>query len=147
MTSVLLLVDVQNIYYTTRQAYRRHFDYNAFWAQATRGRRVTRAIAYAIDRGDEKPELAGEPLGEERCEARLGERALVAPRKGEAAVVCEDCGAPASVSPQGEYVAYETGSRVARIALLDAEAELKGLKEMLLDKQQKISSLRRERIL
>ncbi|MBF8221246.1 LabA-like NYN domain-containing protein [Halomonas sp. 328] len=54
MTSVLLLVDVQNIYYTTRQAYRRHFDYNAFWAQATRGRRVTRAIAYAIDRGDEK---------------------------------------------------------------------------------------------
>lgn len=54
MTSVLLLVDVQNIYYTTRQAYRRHFDYNAFWAQATRGRHVTRAIAYAIDRGDEK---------------------------------------------------------------------------------------------
>ncbi|MFK0572658.1 NYN domain-containing protein [Endozoicomonas sp.] len=52
--SVALFVDVQNIYYTTRQAYGSHFDYNAFWAQVTAGRKVTKAIAYAIDRGDPK---------------------------------------------------------------------------------------------
>ena len=51
---VLILVDVQNIYYTTRSAYGRNFDYNAFWAQATQGREVVKAIAYAVDRGDEK---------------------------------------------------------------------------------------------
>ena len=51
---VALLVDVQNIYYTTRQAFGRHFDYNAFWARATAEREVVEAIAYAVDRGDEK---------------------------------------------------------------------------------------------
>ena len=54
MQNVVILVDVQNIYYTTRQAYGRHFDYNRFWRQATGGRQVVRALAYAIDRGDEK---------------------------------------------------------------------------------------------
>src|SRR5690554_6671494 len=54
MQNVLLLVDVQNLYYTARHAYRRHIDYNALWARATRGRRVVHAVAYAIDRGDEK---------------------------------------------------------------------------------------------
>lgn len=51
---VAILVDVQNVYYTTRQAFGRHFDYNAFWAQATAKRDVVAAIAYAVDRGDEK---------------------------------------------------------------------------------------------
>ncbi|WP_160152451.1 NYN domain-containing protein [Microbulbifer sp. ALW1] len=54
MQSVAIFVDVQNVYYTTRQAFRRNFDYNAFWSKATEGRRVTSAIAYAIDRGDQK---------------------------------------------------------------------------------------------
>ncbi|XKE47011.1 NYN domain-containing protein [Halomonas organivorans] len=54
MQTVLILLDVQNLYYTSRQAYRRNVDYNAFWARATEGRRVVKAIAYAIDRGDEK---------------------------------------------------------------------------------------------
>lgn len=54
MTDVTILVDVQNIYYTTRHAFQRPFDYNAFWQQVTQGRRVKKAIAYAIDRGDEK---------------------------------------------------------------------------------------------
>jgi uncharacterized LabA/DUF88 family protein len=49
-----LFVDVQNIYYTTREAYGRHFDYNAFWAAATAGREVVKAVAYAIDRSDAK---------------------------------------------------------------------------------------------
>ena len=51
---VSLLVDVQNIYYTTRQVYGCNFDYNAFWRQATVDREVVSAIAYAIDRGDER---------------------------------------------------------------------------------------------
>ena len=54
MEKRVLLVDVQNIYYTTRSAWKSHFDYNAFWQQATQGHEVVKAIAYAIDRGDEK---------------------------------------------------------------------------------------------
>ena len=54
METVTILVDVQNVYYTTKSAYNRHFDYNKFWAQATQNRKVVKAFAYAIDRGDEK---------------------------------------------------------------------------------------------
>ncbi len=54
MKKVTLFVDVQNIYYTTRQNYRRNFDYNAFWAQVTANRSVVKAFAYAIERQDEK---------------------------------------------------------------------------------------------
>ena len=53
MESVVILVDVQNIYYTTKQAHRCNFDYNAFWKKVTSERQVVKAIAYAIDRGDE----------------------------------------------------------------------------------------------
>jgi adhesin HecA-like repeat protein len=49
-----VFVDVQNIYYTTKQFHKCHFNYNVFWAQATSNREVVKAIAYAIDRGDEK---------------------------------------------------------------------------------------------
>jgi uncharacterized LabA/DUF88 family protein len=52
--TVAVFVDVQNVYYTTRQQFSRHFDYNEFWAEVTRGRKVVKAIAFAIDRGDEK---------------------------------------------------------------------------------------------
>jgi len=54
LKKVALFVDVQNIYYTTKQAHGRNFDYNAFWAQATNGREIINAFAYAIDKGDEK---------------------------------------------------------------------------------------------
>ena len=54
MDTVTILVDVQNIYYTCRSAYQRNFDYNKFWAEATQDRKVVKAIAYAIDSGDEK---------------------------------------------------------------------------------------------
>jgi len=54
MKKVVLFVDVQNVYYTTRQAFGRNFDYNKFWSIATSGRHVIKAIAYAIDRGDKK---------------------------------------------------------------------------------------------
>jgi uncharacterized LabA/DUF88 family protein len=52
--TVAVFVDVQNIYYTTRQCFSRNFDYNNFWAEVTRDRAVVKAIAFAIDRGDEK---------------------------------------------------------------------------------------------
>lgn len=54
MEKIVILVDVQNVYYTTREAYQRNFDYNRFWAKVTEGRQVVKAIAYAVDRGDEK---------------------------------------------------------------------------------------------
>nr|WP_010131544.1 NYN domain-containing protein [Microbulbifer agarilyticus] len=54
MESVSILVDVQNVYYTTRQTYGRNFDYNKFWSKVTNNRKVVHAVAYAIDRSDEK---------------------------------------------------------------------------------------------
>ena len=54
MKKVAIFVDVQNVYYTSRQVFKRNFDYNTFWAQATKDREVISAFAYAIDRGDQK---------------------------------------------------------------------------------------------
>ena len=54
MEKVGIFVDVQNIYYTCRQAYQSNFDYNKFWAEVTSDREVVGAFAYATDRGDEK---------------------------------------------------------------------------------------------
>jgi len=54
MEKVAIFADVQNIYYTTKQSYQRHFNYSAFWDQATANREVVAAFAYAIDKGDSK---------------------------------------------------------------------------------------------
>jgi uncharacterized LabA/DUF88 family protein len=54
LEKVSIFVDVQNIYYTCRQAYERSFDYNKFWIQATEERELVGAWAYATHRGDEK---------------------------------------------------------------------------------------------
>ena len=54
MENIAIFVDVQNIYYTVKEAFRANFDYNAFWAEATQDRNVVAAYAYAIHRGDEK---------------------------------------------------------------------------------------------
>jgi uncharacterized LabA/DUF88 family protein len=54
MEKVAVFVDVQNVYYTTRQHFSRHFDYGRFWAEVTRNRKVVKAIAFAIDRDDER---------------------------------------------------------------------------------------------
>lgn len=54
MKKVAIFVDVQNVYYTTRQVFKRNFDYNEFWSKAGHDRTITRAFAYAIDRGDKK---------------------------------------------------------------------------------------------
>ena len=49
-----VFVDVQNIYYTVRQAYGCHFNYSAFWKDISTGGQIVHAFAYAIDRGDNK---------------------------------------------------------------------------------------------
>jgi uncharacterized LabA/DUF88 family protein len=54
MKKVSIFVDVQNIYYTVKEQYNCNFDYNKFWSEITKDREVVTAIAYAIDRGDEK---------------------------------------------------------------------------------------------
>lgn len=54
MQTVAILVDVQNIYYTTRDKFRRNFDYNEFWRLATANRQVVKANAYAIASNQEK---------------------------------------------------------------------------------------------
>jgi uncharacterized LabA/DUF88 family protein len=54
MEKVAIFADVQNIYYTVKQSYQRHFNYNAFWQRATASRDVVAAFAYAIDKGDSR---------------------------------------------------------------------------------------------
>ena len=54
MEKISIFVDVQNIYYTCRQAYQSSFDYNKFWSKVTHNREVVSAFAYATDRGDVK---------------------------------------------------------------------------------------------
>jgi uncharacterized LabA/DUF88 family protein len=54
MQSVAILVDVQNVYYTTRERFYTHFDYNAFWRRVTQDRQVIQANAYAIASRQEK---------------------------------------------------------------------------------------------
>ena len=54
MKHVSIFVDVQNIYYTTRQQFGCNFNYNNFWNRVTEGRELVGAFAYATDRGDKK---------------------------------------------------------------------------------------------
>lgn len=51
---IALFVDVQNIYYTTRQAYKRQFNYKKLWHDISEQGDIYRAYAYAIHRNDEK---------------------------------------------------------------------------------------------
>ena len=54
MKKIALFVDVQNIYYTTRQAYGRQFNYRKLWQQISTEGEIVAATAYAIHRGDDK---------------------------------------------------------------------------------------------
>lgn len=54
LKKALVLVDVQNVYYTCRQAYKRNFNYNQFWRELSYNLDIAHAFAYAIDRGDSK---------------------------------------------------------------------------------------------
>ena len=54
MKKIALFADVQNIYYTTRQAYSRQFDYRKLWQRISAQGEIISAIAYAIQRDDDK---------------------------------------------------------------------------------------------
>ena len=54
MKNIAIFVDVQNIYYTTRQAYGRQFNYRKLWEKISTEGKIVSAIAYAIHRNDDK---------------------------------------------------------------------------------------------
>ena len=54
MKKIAIFVDVQNIYYTTRDAYGRQFNYREFWKRISTQGDIVVANAYAIHRGDDK---------------------------------------------------------------------------------------------
>jgi uncharacterized LabA/DUF88 family protein len=51
---IAVFADVQNIYYTTRQAYGRQFNYRKLWQQVSAAGKITAATAYATQRSDDK---------------------------------------------------------------------------------------------
>lgn len=54
MQKIAVFVDVQNIYYTTRQAYGRQFNYRKLWQHLLLQGDIVTAYAYAIDRNDDQ---------------------------------------------------------------------------------------------
>ncbi|MEL0587620.1 MAG: NYN domain-containing protein [Candidatus Thiodiazotropha sp. (ex. Lucinoma kazani)] len=54
MKKIAIFADVQNIYYTTRQAYGRQFNYKKLWKKISAEGEIVSAVAYAIHRGDDK---------------------------------------------------------------------------------------------
>jgi len=54
MTNIAVFVDVQNIYYTTRDTYGRAFNYREFWKKISRQGEIIYAYAYATHRNDDK---------------------------------------------------------------------------------------------
>lgn len=54
MKKIAVFVDVQNIYYTTRDAYKRQFNYRKFWEQLSYQGEIVVANAYAIQRSDDQ---------------------------------------------------------------------------------------------
>ncbi|ASJ97514.1 LabA-like NYN domain-containing protein [Shewanella marisflavi] len=53
MKRIALFVDVQNIYYTCKQAYGRQFNYRELWQRLSQEGEIVQANAYAIHRGDD----------------------------------------------------------------------------------------------
>ncbi len=54
MKTIAIFVDVQNIYYTTRDTYGRQFNYRKFWQEISSQGDIVIANAYAIHRGDDQ---------------------------------------------------------------------------------------------
>jgi len=51
---IAIFVDVQNIYYTTRDVYGRQFNYRELWRRISDQGDIVLANAYAIHRGDDR---------------------------------------------------------------------------------------------
>lgn len=54
MKNTAIFVDVQNIYYTTRDAYQRQFNYRKLWECISENSNIVCANAYAIQRSDDQ---------------------------------------------------------------------------------------------
>ena len=54
MKKIAIFADVQNIYYTTRQAYGRQFNYRKLWQRVSADGEIVSAIAYATQRSDDR---------------------------------------------------------------------------------------------
>ncbi|MFW8589518.1 NYN domain-containing protein [Glaciecola sp. 2405UD65-10] len=54
MEKVAIFVDVQNIYYTTRDTFKRPFNYRQFYQDIAKRFDIEGAYAYAIDKGDDQ---------------------------------------------------------------------------------------------
>jgi len=66
MNKIAVFADVQNIYYTTREAYGRQFNYRKLWQKISDHGQIVSAFAYAIDRNDpaqQKFQVALEHIG------------------------------------------------------------------------------------
>lgn len=53
MKKIAVFVDVQNIYYTTRDTFQRQFNYREFWHRLSEQGEIVHANAYAIQRSDD----------------------------------------------------------------------------------------------
>lgn len=54
MQKIAVFVDVQNIYYTTRDAFKRQFNYRLLWQELMARGEIIQANAYAIQRSDDQ---------------------------------------------------------------------------------------------
>ncbi len=54
MKTIAIYADVQNIYYTTRDAYQRQFNYRELWKLLSADGKIVIANAYATQKGDDK---------------------------------------------------------------------------------------------
>ena len=54
MKRIAIFVDIQNIYYTTREAYGRQFNYRRLWQRLSAEGEIIVATAYATQRTDDK---------------------------------------------------------------------------------------------
>lgn len=54
MQKAAIFVDVQNIYYTTKQTFSKSFNYRYFWQSIAKDYDIVEAIAFAIDKGDDQ---------------------------------------------------------------------------------------------
>jgi uncharacterized LabA/DUF88 family protein len=54
LKKIAIFVDVQNIYYTTRDAYQRQFNYRLLWQELLAKGNIVEATAYAIARSDDQ---------------------------------------------------------------------------------------------
>ena len=66
-----VLVDVQNLYYSARALYDARVNFDAILKDVVKGRKLIRAIAYAIKAGDKEEDTFHQALSRIGFEVRL----------------------------------------------------------------------------